>query len=506
MGRNIRPLEPRTPTTSPHHRRPSNQPVNASGRNMGVAIDWDRFAPARAMMGGLVRSQFPRHCPPFLKLAAPSGHGCGDTGGHVHAGQGCGHHGHIPQRDPRDARVADLLCCGAAARGRVDGRRHAGAGAGRGRRRKGDHVALLRRDEARLGGPHQAVHRRCGNDHGLRRDAGKRLHDGPRGLWPRTRLAAFAGRRWDLHGLRNGRLLFRALPEDLPREERLCRIGWLARRPRLPPCRRRPILDAPRLPDSSFSGAFFLPLSMFVAYIALLLYYIQFRSTNLYDIFPFLRPIRSLLGRGDHGKDKAGVNIGVFGLAAGAGAKANGKPASAPVPSGNLNTSAEYASLLNQHLVTICTGFMFGYGLVFSGMGDTERVQAFLDPLGFGGKWDITLMFVMGSSVMTNLLAYHALRDSNLDVQILHTPEGRPIPLKEVVQWGPVGGNMNINRDLVLGSVMFGLGWGALGVCPGPGIVSFATAQYPTTLAVPFIGLGALLRTFVARQNGQNDV
>lgn len=160
---------------------------------------------------------------------------------------------------------------------------------------------------------------------------------------------------------------------------------------------------------------------------------------------------------------------------------------------------AEVATLLNQHLISAATGFLFGYGLAFSGMGDPERVQSFLDPLGMGnGKWDITLIFVMLSAVTSNLVVFKYLHSSGLDVQILHGPHGHPVPFAQAIKYGPVDANMQIDKNLVWGSLLFGVAWGALGVCPGPGLVSFSTTSYPTSLAVPFIGVGALARQWIA--------
>jgi uncharacterized membrane protein YedE/YeeE len=104
----------------------------------------------------------------------------------------------------------------------------------------------------------------------------------------------------------------------------------------------------------------------------------------------------------------------------------------------------------------------------------------------------------MGGAVLPNLFAFRALRDSNLTVQILHGPHGHPVPFNQAIKYGPVEANMKIDKSLLAGSVFFGLAWGALGVCPGPGLVSFATGSYPTSFAVPFIGLGAILKQWIA--------
>ena len=105
-------------------------------------------------------------------------------------------------------------------------------------------------------------------------------------------------------------------------------------------------------------------------------------------------------------------------------------------------------------LVALFTGGLFGAGLLLSGMTDTLRVQGFLDVF---GAWDPTLAFVMGGAILPMTLAWAVAR--RRPVALLGTPipvraEGRP------------------DRPLVIGSVLFGIGWGLAGLCPGPAIAS----------------------------------
>lgn len=270
-------------------------------------------------------------------------------------------------------------------------------------------------------------------------------------------------------------------------------------------------------------------LGAFVAYWLLLTWYLNFNIRSLYDI-PALAKIRDLIFHKSSARRNKVANQATNGLApvdskkdedvVGPGFEARvadiGEEEPEPEPSADgvrgrrksivpvspatapRRSAAEVAMLINQHLVAVATGFMFGYGLAFSGMGDPERVQSFLDPLGFGGKWDITLAFVMGGAVLPNMIGFKKLRDSGLSVQLLHGPHGLPVPFSQAIKYGLVDANLKIDAQLISGSLLFGLAWGALGICPGPAIVGFSTAKYPTYLAVPFIGIGALIRQFVA--------
>jgi uncharacterized protein (TIGR01244 family) len=102
-------------------------------------------------------------------------------------------------------------------------------------------------------------------------------------------------------------------------------------------------------------------------------------------------------------------------------------------------------------------GGLFGAGLMLSGMTDTARVQGFLDIF---GAWNPTLAFVMGGAILPMTLAW-VLADRR-KVSAL----GTPFPSLR----------RGIDRSLVLGSILFGIGWGLVGLCPGPAlaVVSFA--------------------------------
>lgn len=103
---------------------------------------------------------------------------------------------------------------------------------------------------------------------------------------------------------------------------------------------------------------------------------------------------------------------------------------------------------------SLITGILFGIGLALGGMLDPSKVTGFLDIFGL---WDPSLAFVMGGGVVVSAIGYRlAIRRS------------KPI-FTEAFQL-PAG--TSIDRPLVIGSALFGIGWGTSGLCPGPAIAS----------------------------------
>jgi uncharacterized membrane protein YedE/YeeE len=99
-------------------------------------------------------------------------------------------------------------------------------------------------------------------------------------------------------------------------------------------------------------------------------------------------------------------------------------------------------------------GGLFGAGLLISGMTDTRKVQGWLDIF---GDWDPTLAFVMGGAIIPMAIAWRlAARRTTALLGNSFPPPPEP----------------RLGRNLVIGSVMFGMGWGLVGLCPGPVIAS----------------------------------
>lgn len=132
-------------------------------------------------------------------------------------------------------------------------------------------------------------------------------------------------------------------------------------------------------------------------------------------------------------------------------------------------------------------GLLFGVGLVVSGMTRPEKVLAFLD---LAGRWDPSLAFVMGGAVAVAAVGFAVAR--RREVSWL----GAPMPSL------PTRG---VNAQLLVGSAVFGVGWGLGGFCPGPAVV---TAGAGSTRALVFVAamlVGAALFEALQGRPGDDD-
>lgn len=101
-------------------------------------------------------------------------------------------------------------------------------------------------------------------------------------------------------------------------------------------------------------------------------------------------------------------------------------------------------------------GLLFGLGLILSGMSNPAKVRGFLD---LAGRWDPSLALVMGGAVAVGAVAFALVRR-----------RGRTV-LGGSIRWPEA---TRIDRRLVIGALLFGMGWGVAGFCPGPAIVGAA--------------------------------
>jgi len=144
------------------------------------------------------------------------------------------------------------------------------------------------------------------------------------------------------------------------------------------------------------------------------------------------------------------------------------------------------------YAVNVLASLLFGYGLQISGMCNPERVLRFLNFSGSDG-WDPTLIGVMGSGVIVNALGFYLLRKSNATV-VLSSQKKKHADLLAV---GTHVNNMKINTRLLIGSILFGIGWGIAGICPGPALVSFGAATTTSLIFVPFMFAGMFIQKFI---------
>lgn len=125
--------------------------------------------------------------------------------------------------------------------------------------------------------------------------------------------------------------------------------------------------------------------------------------------------------------------------------------------------------------LALLAGLVFGIGLIAAGMTQPLKVQAFLD---LGGAWDPSLALVMGAAVAVGLVtfAWARKRGKTLDGETIDWPRAKQID-------GP----------LVLGGVLFGVGWGIGGFCPGPAIVALGSGWGDAAIfvAAMLVGMAA---------------
>ncbi|MER2269160.1 YeeE/YedE family protein [Methylobacterium oxalidis] len=140
-------------------------------------------------------------------------------------------------------------------------------------------------------------------------------------------------------------------------------------------------------------------------------------------------------------------------------------------------------------LAALGAGLTFGFGLSLSGMLNPARVRGFLDVT---GAWDPSLAFVLAGAVTVSSLGYAASRR-------LRAPAFAPAFAI------PTG--RRIDPPLIVGAVLFGIGWGLSGFCPGPAIAALSTGALPVLV---FVGAmlagmaahGLLTRASSARSSG----
>lgn len=127
-----------------------------------------------------------------------------------------------------------------------------------------------------------------------------------------------------------------------------------------------------------------------------------------------------------------------------------------------------------QLLAAFGCGLLFGAGLLISGMTQPDKVLGFLDIF---GAWDATLAFVMAGAVLITSLGFSLARR-----------RGAPI-LATKLQWPT---RSDIDAPLLTGAALFGIGWGLVGLCPGPAIVNLASLSLPVIVFVVAMAVGML--------------
>lgn len=135
---------------------------------------------------------------------------------------------------------------------------------------------------------------------------------------------------------------------------------------------------------------------------------------------------------------------------------------------------------MKQKLIALLSGLLFGFGLSLSQMIDRDRVLGFLD---VSGDWDPTLLFVLGGAVGVTVIAFRF---------VLRLPQ----PIFNSKFYLPT--RKDIDLPLILGTAIFGIGWGIAGYCPGPGITALVLGTpNPVLFVIAFI-VGSLIYQWYA--------
>ena len=126
-------------------------------------------------------------------------------------------------------------------------------------------------------------------------------------------------------------------------------------------------------------------------------------------------------------------------------------------------------------IAALVSGLVFGVGMAISGMTNTERVQGFLDLF---GQWDPTLAFVMGGGLLVTFIGYKFVLKN-------------PAPL--FADTFSIPTKTDIDKPLWIGAILFGIGWGLVGYCPGPALAGLSYGYTATLVFVPTMIIGLLL-------------
>jgi uncharacterized membrane protein YedE/YeeE len=129
-------------------------------------------------------------------------------------------------------------------------------------------------------------------------------------------------------------------------------------------------------------------------------------------------------------------------------------------------------------LASLFCGFVFGCGLIVSGMTQPTKVLGFLDFFGIpSGAWDPSLAVVMAAGLTVAGIDYAVVRR-------------RPPLFEKESQWPT---KTDIDPSLLSGALLFGIGWGLVGLCPGPAVVNLATLSLPVIVFVIAMAIGMLM-------------
>ena len=132
-----------------------------------------------------------------------------------------------------------------------------------------------------------------------------------------------------------------------------------------------------------------------------------------------------------------------------------------------------------QNIIVLIGGIFFGFGLAYSGMTKQEIVLSFLQ------LKDLGLIFVIGGAAVVTSFAI------NVSPKYIKSPllEGKFKPRRAL-----------LSRNVIIGAVIFGIGWGLSGQCPGSAIASLGTGNFPVIIGIISMFIGAYLRGLLDKE------
>jgi len=135
-----------------------------------------------------------------------------------------------------------------------------------------------------------------------------------------------------------------------------------------------------------------------------------------------------------------------------------------------------------KNLLTLFAGLTFGFGLIISGMSNPNKVINFLD---ITGNWDPSLALVMLGAIPLAFLGFRWIETSHKTIfnEELHLP-----------------GKDNFNPSLLIGSLLFGVGWAITGFCPGPALVALGTGSVKAIFFVAAMLMGMLVHDRILKR------
>jgi uncharacterized membrane protein YedE/YeeE len=132
-------------------------------------------------------------------------------------------------------------------------------------------------------------------------------------------------------------------------------------------------------------------------------------------------------------------------------------------------------------IAPLLAGLFFGFGLSLSQMMNRERVIGFLDVT---GEWDPTLILVLCGAVGVTLITFRLILK-------------QPAPICEEMFHLPT--KKSIDKPLIIGALIFGVGWGIGGYCPGPGLAALVTGSYNPLIFVGALAVGSMTAKWVIK-------